>query len=65
MVGRIERIARERDTCRALDRAAIDADDYELLLLWDDCVAARERGHQMRVERLTDLIAAQLGVRRK
>lgn len=64
-VARIEQLARERDTCRGLDRSQVDGDDYELLLIWDAHVAHHEREHQRRIAMLCELLAASLGVKKK
>ncbi len=65
IVAHIERIASERDTCRSLDLSALDADEFELLLVWDEAVAAHERAHQVRITYLFDWLVSQFQTSRK
>jgi hypothetical protein len=45
VVDYVQRLARERDTCRHIfEKRRLSDLEFELLMLWDDAVWARELG---------------------
>lgn len=57
VVAAVERLARERRAGKPVLPSSVDALTWELLLVWDEAVAAHERAHQARITALVEALA--------
>ena len=59
MVDRVERLARERDSGRGVFHACTPL-EWELLLVWDEAVDERRRGHEARLAHMHTMLVGML-----